>query len=76
MNAVETEANDRLRQSSKLELSCVKCTFQRGILTLIGAVSDSQTRQIAQDLITDIRGILIIDNQLITVGPTTQYVKS
>jgi hypothetical protein len=70
MNAVETEAYSRLRESSKPELRCVKFTFERGILTLKGTVSDSQLRRIAQDLIANIEGILIIDNQLV-VAPQT-----
>jgi len=65
MNAVEREAYDRLRQSSKPELRCVKCTFKKGILTLSGTVPDYQVRIVAQDLVADIAGILIIDNQLV-----------
>ena len=74
MNTVEAEAYDRLHHSSDPELHGIQCTFQRGILTLKGTVSNSQARQAAQDLITDIKGILIIDNQLTIVDPAPNRV--
>jgi osmotically-inducible protein OsmY len=74
MNTVEIEAYGRLQHSSKPELHLVQCTFQLGILTLSGTVSDSQTRQAAQDLIADLKGVLIIDNQLTIIDPAPNSV--
>lgn len=65
MNTIEGEAQFRLRQSDNLELHRIKCTFQRGILTLYGVVSNSHVRQVAQELVRDLKGIQVIDNQLV-----------
>jgi osmotically-inducible protein OsmY len=71
MNTIEAEAQIRLRRSDILELHHVRCTFHRGVLTLHGIVSNSHARQVAQELIADLEGIDIMDNQLTLVSDKT-----
>jgi hypothetical protein len=63
--SIEATAECRLHESSYLELRQIKCTFRRGILTLYGMVSSFYARQVAQELIKDLEGIDIIDNQIV-----------
>jgi hypothetical protein len=62
---VETEAEKRMAQSMYPELKRIVFSFRHAILTLYGVVSSFHVRQIAQELIQDIKGIEIIDNQLV-----------
>ncbi len=63
--SIEGTAESRLHESSYLELHQIKCTFRHGILTLYGMVSSFYARQVAQELIKDLEGIDIIDNQIV-----------
>ncbi len=65
MNTTEAEAQFRLCQSDNVELHRIQCTFHRGILTLLGVVSSSRVRQVAQEFVRDLNGIQVIDNQLV-----------
>jgi osmotically-inducible protein OsmY len=62
--SIEGTAESRLHESDQLELHGIRCTFRRGILTLYGMVSSFYARQVAQELIKDLEGIDIIDNQI------------
>lgn len=66
--SIESMAAVRLQESPHLELHQLRCTFCHGILTLSGMVSNYQVRQIAQELIQDLEGIKVIDNQLVVVN--------
>ena len=59
-------AEMRLRDSDNLELRQTHAAFHHGVLTLSGSVSTFHVRQIAQELIKDLPGIEIIDNQIVT----------
>jgi osmotically-inducible protein OsmY len=54
----------RLHESNYLELHQIKCTFRHGVLTLYGTASSFYVRQVAQEMIKDLKGIDIIDNQI------------
>jgi hypothetical protein len=62
---IEEEAEKRMQQSLYPELRRVLCNYRHGILTLYGVVSSFHVRQIAQELVQDLEGIEIIDNQLV-----------
>lgn len=62
---IEEEADKRLEESLIPELGQIKCNFRRGVMTLYGAVSNSQVRRIAQELVQGLEGIDIIDNRLV-----------
>ena len=64
---IEAEAERRMTRSLIPDLGGVMCSFRRGIMTLNGVVSNSQDRNVAQELIERIEGIEIIDNQLVVV---------
>ena len=64
-NSIEEKAESRLHGFDHLELSQIRCGFHHGILTLTGTVSSCEIRHVAQELIKDLNGIEIIDNQII-----------
>ena len=68
---VEAEAEKRIMQSLNPDLRKVLCRFRQGILTLHGVVSRSEDRLIAQQLIQEIEGIDIIDNQVVVLTKAT-----
>jgi hypothetical protein len=75
-DSIEGKAESRLYESTYSELHHIECTFRHGILTLCGTVSTFFVRQIAQELIEDLEGIEIIDNQLVVVRDQTTPVAS
>jgi hypothetical protein len=66
-DSIAAEAESRLHESIYSELHGIRCTYDHGILTLHGIVPSFYVRQIAQDLIEDLKGIQVIDNQLVIV---------
>lgn len=64
-NSIKEKAESRLHELDHLELSQIRCGFRHGILTLNGTVSSCEIRHIAQELIKDLKGIEVIDNQII-----------
>jgi hypothetical protein len=58
------EAEERMRQSSYLELRRIVCHVHEGVLTLIGRVSSYYLRQVAQASVLGLDGIEAIDNRL------------
>ena len=66
-DSIAAEAESRLHESSYSELHSIRCTFHLGILRLHGVVPSFYVRQLAQDLIEDLKGIQIVDNQLVIV---------
>ena len=69
---IEAEAEKRMEQSLYPELKRVLFNFHHGILTLYGVVSNFHVRQIAQELVQDIEGVDITNNQLIVSTPAKQ----
>ena len=61
---IEAEAERRMKRSLIPNFAGVVCNFQHGILTLYGVVASFEDRYAAQELIQDIEGVEIIDNQL------------
>lgn len=59
----------RLRRSGYTALSRVFCEFEResGVLHLHGAVASHYLKQVAQELVVDLEGVRLLDNQ-ISVG--------
>jgi osmotically-inducible protein OsmY len=64
-NSIEEKAESRLHGSDRLELRQIRCEFHNCVLTLKGTVSSYEIRSVAQELIKDLKGIEIIDNQII-----------
>ena len=62
--SIDGMAELRLHESDHMELHGIRCTFRHGILTLYGMVSTFYVREVAQELIKDLEGIDIIDNQI------------
>ena len=67
--AVEAEAQSRLRTSNYLELRRVSCEFHEGVLTLRGRVPTFYLKQIAQELIRQLDGVVEINNRLVVAAP-------
>jgi hypothetical protein len=65
---IEEEAERRLQQSLYPELRRVLCNFRHGILIMYGVVSSFHVRQSAQELVQELEGIEIIDNQLVVTA--------
>ena len=57
-------AEERLRHSDYLELRNVSCDFHEGVLTLQGRVPSYHLKQLAQSLLSELAGILKLNNQL------------
>jgi hypothetical protein len=62
-------AEDRLRRSGYLELQNVTCDFHEGILVLRGWVPSYHLKQLAQAIVSELGGILELNNQLEVVQP-------
>ena len=71
---IEAEAEKRIAQSSVPDLSQVVCSFRHGILTLYGVVPNLLARYVAQQLVREIEGITVIDNQLVVSTKETSTV--
>ena len=61
---LQRAAESRLHSSHDSELQKIHCTSHLGVLTLHGRVSSFSVRQKAQELIKDLEGLDIIDNQI------------
>jgi osmotically-inducible protein OsmY len=62
--AIERAVEERLCQTSYLELRRLSAAFEKGVLTLNGYVSSYYLRQIAQAAVRDLEGIEAIDNRI------------
>ena len=62
--AVQADAQSRLRTSGYHELHLVLCEFHEGVLTLRGHVSSFHLKQVAQTLIRKLDGVGEINNRL------------
>ena len=71
---IEAEAEKRIAQSSVPDLIHVVCSFRHGILTLYGVVPNFHARHVAQQLVQEIEGITVIDNQLVVSTKKTSTV--
>ncbi|MGA9210522.1 MAG: BON domain-containing protein [Terriglobales bacterium] len=62
--AVQAEAQSRLRKSGYHELHVVSCEFHEGVLTLRGRVSSFYLKQVAQELIRRLDAVGEVNNRL------------
>ena len=58
-----------LRRSPYRELHEVSCEYHDGVLTLRGRVSSYYLKQIAQNLVWQMEGVVGVDNQLDVLRP-------
>jgi hypothetical protein len=63
--SLQEQAESRFFNADHLELRQIRCTFQHAVLTLRGSVSSFKVRQAALEMIKDLKGIEVIDNQII-----------
>jgi osmotically-inducible protein OsmY len=63
-DATALAAEARLLNSPYVELRRVSCEFHEGILTLRGRVPRYYLKQIAQNVVSQLSGVVEIDNQL------------
>jgi len=61
---IEDQAQQRMNQSLYPEVKRIVCSYRDGTLTLYGTVSSLYARRIAEQLVEDLQGIEVIDNQL------------
>jgi osmotically-inducible protein OsmY len=66
---VQAEALARLRLSGYLELRRLSCDFREGTLTLRGRVATFYLKQVAQELIRTLDGVVEINNGLEVTPP-------
>jgi len=57
-------AENRLRHSGYLELRNVFCDFHEGVLSIWGRVPSYHLKQLAQAIVSELEGILELNNQL------------
>jgi osmotically-inducible protein OsmY len=69
---VEAQAAHRLRKSPYPEVRQVACAVERGVLTLRGCVPTYYLKQVAQNLVWQMDGVVDIDNQLDVIQPPTR----
>ena len=65
---IQFAAESRLRASPYLELHNLRCSYQAGILTLVGCVSRYYLWQIALSLVQKLDGVDMVDNQVVVLG--------
>jgi osmotically-inducible protein OsmY len=63
-DGVVLAAEARLRKSAYVELRRVACEYHEGALTLHGRVSSYYLKQLAQSLVSELEGVLELNNQL------------
>jgi osmotically-inducible protein OsmY len=63
---VRAAVEARLQRTSYSALSRVRCEFHQdsGILNLCGSVPSYYLKQVAQELVGDVEGVRLVDNQL------------
>jgi osmotically-inducible protein OsmY len=61
-----------LRQSAYAELRELSCDFNGGVLTLRGCVPTYYLKQVAQEAVADVPGVIEVDNHL-EVGVSSRY---
>jgi hypothetical protein len=70
---VMSSVERRLQRSGYMALSRVCCEFQResGVLHLRGAVRSYYLKQVAQELVVDLEGVRLVNNQINVARPCT-----
>lgn len=66
---IEAEAERRLRSSSSYVLRNVACQYQDGVLLLRGQLPSYHHKQIAQELVQQVKGVERIDNRIEVIAP-------
>ncbi len=67
-SAVKQIAQDRLRQSPHAALREVSCECEQGVLVLRGRVPTFYCKQLAQETIGQLEGVVQIVNEIQVVG--------
>jgi osmotically-inducible protein OsmY len=67
-STVTQAAQDRLRQSAHAALREVTCEFLEGVLVLRGRVPSFYCKQLAQETIGPLEGVVQIVNEIDVVG--------
>ncbi len=65
-------ARAALRQSAYMELRELSCDFNGGVLTLRGCVPTYYLKQLAQEAVADVPGVIEVDNG-VEVGASSRY---
>lgn len=63
-DVVRLAAESRLLRSPYVELRRVSCGFHEGILTLQGCVPRHYLKQVAQEIVSPVSGVVKIENRL------------
>ena len=63
---VRASVEGRLQRSSYRALRTICCDFQgdSGVLHLRGSLSSYYLKQVAQELVCDVEGVVLVDNQI------------
>ena len=65
---IQQTAQDRLRQSPHAAIREVSCEFDEGVLVLRGRVPTFYCKQLAQETIGQLEGVVQIVNEIQVVG--------
>ena len=66
--AIATIAEARFRESSRTALRGISCKAERGVLVLEGHLSTYFQKQLAQEIVANIKGIVQVVNQIEVVS--------
>jgi len=66
--AVVKAADNRLRRSPYPRVARVSCEYDRGVLLLRGRVSSYYQKQLAQETLRDLEGVVEIVNEIEVAG--------
>jgi osmotically-inducible protein OsmY len=66
--AISSVAEGRFRAHSRTELRGITCKTERGILLLEGRLSTFFQKQLAQEIVANIEGVVQVVNQIEVVG--------
>jgi osmotically-inducible protein OsmY len=65
---VTERARERLRQSPHLSVRSVSCEFDRGVLRLRGRLSSFYHKQLAQEAVARLSGVMEVVNEVAVVA--------
>ena len=65
---VYEDACERLRAQTRVDLTDVSVQVSDGLVTLEGSVPERWMKRAAEDSVADIRGVVDVENRLITGG--------
>jgi len=68
-NGIVEMAEMRLRACAHRELRTLRCEYDKGVLILRGSVSSYYEKQLAQEVLRNLRGVDVIRNAVEVVSP-------